>query len=69
MATYLPSLKLSKEEKRYIPDTAGEARTNSQVTFAYGLWLTKRDLPTTALSGQGCSLEDLPGAMDNSDGI
>ena len=37
MATYHPSQKLSKLDELDMQDTAGEVRTNSQVTYSCGL--------------------------------
>ena len=37
-ATYFPSLKPTKQNEEDMQNTAGESRTNSEVTFSYGLF-------------------------------
>ena len=58
IATYVPSPKLSKyDKKKEIPGTAGKGRTNSWVTLTHGFfvvalkgqkWITQRDVRFTA---------------------
>ena len=60
-----PSQKLSKLNEPDMRDTAGEVGTNSSVTYSCGpLYMDdeRQDDQT------GCSLEDLPGAMNDSEG-
>ena len=62
MATYHPSQKLSKLDEPDRQDTAGEVRMNSSAIYSCGPYHMD-ELSTD----KGCSLEDLPGVMDNRD--
>ena len=67
-ATCLPSWKLSKLDEPDTQDTAGEAGTSSSVMYSYGR--AKAGQPARTYIQQlcedtGCSLEDLPEAMND----
>ena len=65
---YLPSRKLSKLEEPDMQDTAGEAGTISQVMFYYGpLHMAQQAYIQQLCEDTGCSPEDLPEAMNNSE--
>ena len=70
MATCFPSLKPFKLVKQDMQDTAGEAKTISQATFSNRCATVVQQAKTYigSCTDTECSLEDLPGAMDEKDG-
>ena len=74
-ATCLPSRKLSKRDEPDMQDTAGEARTSSEVMYPYGspyMDKQKQDRPAQTYiqrlcEDTGCSPEDLPEAMNDTE--
>ena len=68
---YLPPRKPSKLDELDIQDTAGEVTTNSYARFSCGSLQTEEqvlgDYLQLLCSETGCSMEDLPRAMDDRD--
>ena len=72
-ATYHPSRKQSKLDKPNMQDTAGEVSTSDVLlwTSAHGRAKAGRSAKTylqQLCANKGCSLEDLPGVMNDREG-